>query len=330
LHLVSEALVAAGAGAPDPTSKVVRALGPRALAPPDLTIPELDADAALADVVTAALRRSVAQIITNDHVIRLDDDVEGVHKSRVGTRRLRSDLQTLAPVLAAGWADDLRAELSELAAALGVVRDSDVLIERLWRAVDELPGEDRGPAALVVARLEHERRAQVAELLVLLDGDRYVELLDDLVEAALRPRLAEDAGGPAAGRLPDLVRPRWRRLRRAVECLGADPDDDALHQVRILAKRARYATELAAPVMGDAAAELAMALARLQDHLGELHDAVVAERWLRSALPVLAPDERFAAGELVAVERAAAAELRASWPAAWTACDRKALTRWFR
>jgi len=39
---------------------------------------------------------------------------------------------------------------------------------------------------------------------------------------------------------------------------------------------------------------------------------------------------RFAAGELVAAERAAAAELRAAWPATWAACDRKALTRWFR
>jgi CHAD domain-containing protein len=330
MHLVSDALVAAGAGAPDPTSKVVRALGPRALAPVDLATPTLDADSSIGDVVTSALRRSVAQILANDHVIRLDDDIEGVHKARVGTRRLRSDLQTLAPVLADGWADDLRSELKDLAAALGVVRDADVLIERLWRAAETLPAEDRGAAGLVVRHLEDGRRAQVGALLVAMSDDRYVALLDDLVAAALRPRFADHAATPAAERLPELVRPRWRRLRRAVEHLGPRPTDEALHGVRILAKRARYACELAAPVMGDDAADLGTGLARLQDVLGELHDSAVAEEWLRSVLPTLAPEGRFAAGELVAAERAAAAELRAAWPATWAACDRKALTRWFR
>lgn len=330
MHLVSDALVAAGAGAPDPTSKVVRALGPRALAPTDLTLATLDADADLRDVVTAALRRSVAQIIGNDHVIRLDDDIEGVHKARVATRRLRSDLQTLAPLLGDGWADDLRAELKDLAAALGIVRDTDVLVERLCQAVDRLPAQDRGAAALVVRHLEDGRRAQVASLLTTMGDDGYVALLDDLVAAALRPRFAKQADGRAAVRLPELVRPRWRRLRRAVEHLGPHPDDEALHAVRILAKRARYASELAAPVVGDDAADLAAGLARVQDVLGELHDSAVAQAWLRSVLPTLAPEERFATGELVTLELAAAAELRSAWPAAWAACDRKALTRWLR
>jgi CHAD domain-containing protein len=330
MHLVSDALVAAGAGAPDPTSKVVRALGPRALAPPDLTPPALDPGADVHDVVTAALRRSVAQIIGSDHVVRLDDDTEGVHKARVGTRRLRSDLQTLAPVLQAGWADDLRAELKDLAATLGVVRDTDVLVERLWRLVDRLPAQDRGAAAMVVRHLEDGRRAQVGSLLQTMNGDGYRTLLDDLVAAALRPRFAPSSAGPAAERLPELVRPRWRRLRRAVERLGPQPEDEALHAVRILAKRARYASELAAPVLGDDATDLAAGLARLQDILGELHDSVVAQAWLRSVLPTLAPDERFAAGELVTLELAAAVDLRAAWPGAWAACDRKALTRWLR
>ena len=39
-------LEAAGAGQPDPTPKLVRALGPRALAPPELVVPTVDPDAA--------------------------------------------------------------------------------------------------------------------------------------------------------------------------------------------------------------------------------------------------------------------------------------------
>ncbi len=330
LHLVTEALVAAGAGAPDPTAKVARALGPRALIPPDLTPADLGPDASVGDVVTTALRRSVAQIVANDHVVRLDDDIEGVHKARVGTRRLRSDLQMLEPVLDEAWAEQLRCRLKGLAAELGVVRDTDVLLQRLWRAVDGLPADDRPAAALVVHRLEDQRRAQVASLLATMSGEPYVELLDDLVAAALRPRTNKRVGDRAAAALPELVRPRWRRLRRAVEELGPGPTDDALHRVRILAKRARYACELAAPVVGDDAADLAGCLAALQDVLGELHDTAVAEAWVRRTLPALTHDERFAAGELVAEQRGEAASLRAAWPAAWAACDRKALTRWLR
>ena len=330
MQTVSDALVAAGAGAPDPTSKIVRALGPRALVPPDLAVPELGPDSDMAAVVTAAVRHSVAQIVSHDHVVRLDDDSEGVHKARVGTRRLRSDLQTLAPVLVDGWADDLRAELKELAGALGVVRDTDVLIERLLRHVGELPSEHRAAAGRVIRHLENGRKAQVAALLATMSDPGYVELLDDLVAAALRPRLADSSSATAFDRLPDLVRPRWRRLRKAVDRLGHHPADDDLHRVRILAKRARYACELAAPVMGPDAVDLADRLTALQDVLGELHDTAVAQEWLRSVVPTIPDDQGVAAGELVTLERERAAELRAAWPAAWAACDRKALTRWFR
>ncbi|HEY6532561.1 MAG TPA: CYTH and CHAD domain-containing protein [Acidimicrobiales bacterium] len=330
LHLVAEALVAAGAGAPDPTPKVARALGPRALIPPDLIVGSPEPTAPMADVVTAALRRSVRQIVDHDHVIRLDDDPEGVHKMRVGTRRLRSDLQTLEPVLDGAWADELRSDLKELAAELGIVRDADVLLERLWRAVEDLPAADRAVGARVVHRLEEERRALQGELIDVLDSVDYVGLLEELASGALRPRLGTRARERADQVLPELVRPRWRRLRKAVEGLGASPTDDELHQVRILAKRTRYAADLASPVVGDAAADLASRLADIQDVLGDLHDTVVAEDWLRRTLPALDHEARFVSGELVAAQRSERAALRGAWPAAWAACDRKALTRWLR
>ena len=96
LVLVAGALERAGAGAPDRTTKVVRALGPRALAPPDLTAPEVGPDATMALLVHAGLTKAARQVVDHDHVIRLDDDVEGVHKARVGLRRMRSNLQTFA------------------------------------------------------------------------------------------------------------------------------------------------------------------------------------------------------------------------------------------
>ena len=330
LEQVAAALTAAGAGAPDPTPKVARALGPRSLVPSELEAPELDGGASMAAVVTASLRRSVGQLVAHDHVVRLDDDIEGVHRARVGTRRLRSDLRTLAPVLAEGWADRLRGELRELATDLGRVRDHDVLLARLGAAVATLPEGDRPAAAEVVARVAAPRAGEQAELLEVMRSERYLVLLDDLVAAATEPRLGEGADEPARRVLPGLVRPRWTQLRKTVADLGPDPDSAALHGVRILVKRARYASELAGPVVGEGAAALGVALADLQDVLGDLHDTEVAEARLRSLLPGLGSGERFAAGELVATERAQRAHLRAAWPEAWAACDRKSLTGWLR
>jgi CHAD domain-containing protein len=330
LRAVTDALVGAGAGAPDPTSKVARALGPRALLPPDLAPVPPDPSSTMADVVRSALRRSAGQIVDHDHVVRLDDDIEGVHKMRVATRRLRSDLQTLEPVLEKGWADELRGDLKALAAELGTVRDTDVLLARLRRHIAELPADDRPVARRIVGRLEDARRAQVGALLATLDSDAYVDLLDEVVAGALEPRLGPDGQDAAVDTLPGLVRPRWRRLAKAVRALGPQPADEDLHQVRILAKRARYAAELAAPVAGDAAADLAAHLAEVQDVLGEIHDTVVAEGWLRAVALELDHEARFAAGALAATQRAERAALMAAWPDAWSACDRKALTGWLR
>ncbi len=183
---------------------------------------------------------------------------------------------------------------------------------------------------MVLRGVERQRREQLAIVRSVLAGPQYVALLDDLVATALQPGVAGDQDRPAAEVLPELVRPTWRRLRRAVEALGSEPDDEALHGVRLLAKRARYASELAAPVVGEDAEQLATALADLQDVLGDLHDAVLAEAWLRRAARVLGPSERFAVGEMVVLERFAAADRRAEFLPAWEACDRKTLTRWLR
>jgi CHAD domain-containing protein len=331
LRMVADALVAAGAGAPDPTSKVVRALGPRAQSPSGLAGPDLDPGSTIAEVVAAALRSSVATIVGADHVIRLDDldpDHDGVRRARSAVRRLRSDLETLAPVLDPQWVEALRSATKELGELLGTVRSTDGLVERLLRAIGALAAEERKVATGVVHHLEERRRDEVASLLSLLCDDRYVALLEELVAAGESPRLLEEGDVAAAGRLPELVRHRWTRLGRAVEHLGPEPDDDSLLRVRSLARRARHASELAAPVVGSPASLLARSLGGLQDVLGGFHHATDAEAWLREVMPALGPDERAVAEALAALQHVDVAAARSRWHDAWAACDTEATTEW--
>jgi CHAD domain-containing protein len=331
LSSVSAALVAAGAGATEPIPKVARALGPRALAPPDLAGPVLDESSSVADVVAGAIRSSVASIVGADHAIRLgDEDGDGVRRARSAVRRLRSDLDTLGPLLDPTWAEGLRAGVAELGEALALVRRTDLLVERLLRSTGALPADERAHAARLVHQLEEQRAVDTVALLGLLNAERYVGLLDQLVAGAEAPRLADDGAAPAVEQVPALVERRWRRLHRAVDHLPAEASDEALLEVRSAARRARHAAELAVPLVGASAALLARGLGGLQEVLGTLHHARDAQAWLAEVLHALGTDERVAAESLAALQRADADQARSAWHDAWDACDTKAATRWLR
>jgi CHAD domain-containing protein len=324
-----ERLRHAGAGAPGPTPGYIRTLGPRASQPPEVLVPRLGSGATAGDVLRRAIAASVVRLTKHDTVMRLDTDPEGVHQARVATRRLRSDLRTFRPLLDREWASALRDELGWLARALGVVRDGDVLLERMRTRVAQLPQVNARGAASVVATLEAARGEAHGELLVTLRGERYLALLDRLVAAANAPALLPEADLPALTVLPRLVRRPWRGLARRVKALGDPPADEELHAVRIEAKRVRYAAEAAAPLLGRQARAFARAAAALQEVLGELNDAVVAEEWLRDwagrSRSTLAA---FAAGELAGLERAEAQETRARWRKPWKELSSPRLRSW--
>jgi CHAD domain-containing protein len=111
-----------------------------------------------------------------------------------------------------------------------------------------------------------------------------------------------------------------------VSALSPDSPDEELHHTRILAKRARYAAEAAAPVVGQEAQRFAKAAAGLQTVLGEHQDAVVAQGWLRANAG--GGRRALAAGQLLARESARAAAARADWPRAWKLLNRKKLRAW--
>ena len=83
------------------------------------------------------------------------------------------------------------------------------------------------------------------------------------------------------------------------------------------AKRARYATELAAPADNKRAQTLIARLKELQDVLGDHNDGVVAERRLREfAAKARAPRAAFTAGRIAERRRALAEEARRNLPRA--------------
>src|SRR5439155_257698 len=73
----------AGAGAPDPTPKHVRALGPRAMEPPEVSPLPVLPGAAAKEVIRSVLAQSVAHLLRHDPIVRTGGDPEAVHQARV-------------------------------------------------------------------------------------------------------------------------------------------------------------------------------------------------------------------------------------------------------
>jgi CHAD domain-containing protein len=329
LDRVVDRLLEAGAQAAEPIPKYLRALGGRERTlGPEVVEPEVDASASVETLLRHDLASGTLRLFRHEAGVRIGEDPEAVHQARVATRRIRSTLRTFSSLLDQEWTDRLRDDLKWLANLLGDVRDTDVLLERFSEHLAALPAEDAKPGRRLLDRLNSQRDQARRRLLGGMATDKYARLLEDLVAAAAAPALLPGADRPAAEVMPPLVAKPWKKLRKAVRKAGDDPSDHELHQIRIRAKRARYAAEAVEPVIGKPAEDFADAISDLQGVLGDHQDAVVGEAWLREAAGSARRDAAVAAGLLIAAERASGAGTRDRWPKVWKAAKSKQLRAW--
>lgn len=322
-------LRSAGAGVAAALAKHLRALGYAAAPADELEVPSLPRTPTARDVIARAIALSVERLIRHDAVVRLDADIEGVHQARVATRRLRSDLRTFAPLLDPAWVEATRDELKWLGGVLGGARDTDVLLERLEGRVASLPSTEQPGGAVVLEALTMADKDAHAAVLDALRSERYAVLLEGLVAAAKEPPFLEGASAKAREVLPGFVQGPYRSLAKAVRKARRHPTDEALHRVRICAKRARYAAEAVEPAVGDPAARFAEAATELQRLLGEHQDAVVVAAWLRGwAATGIGADAAFAAGTIAGLEWAEADAMRRGWERVWRRLEDPKLRRW--
>lgn len=314
LDALTDVLRREGAGDPDPTPKNVVALGERAHAR-ELNAPSLQKNPRGGDLVRAALVQAVEALVRCDAPLRLGPHPDAVHDARVATRRLRSHLRTFLPLLDRPWACALRDSLRLLTDGFGAARDADVLLARLQRRAQALPTPDQRRIETLLRPFRAARDQAYARVHDLLRDPAYVRVVDEVIEAAARPRFVARADAPACDIVPALVDDAWKSVRKRVRRRGNPPSDRELHGIRIKAKRLRYAAEAVAPVAGRRVARIARRAEALQDTLGEQHDAVVACERLRAHDSP--PQAAFLAGALVALETLAAQDARAGWRRRW-------------
>jgi len=287
-----------------------------------------DPDLSVADVLRLTVANAYQRLVDNETGLRDPSNDEAVHQARVATRRLRSDLKTFDRWLDRHSASELRGELRWLGGELGAVRDLDVMRARLRGHATALPTTEADAAERVIRRLDADREAARVEMVATIGSRRYMNLRDAMAAAAIHVPCTPPARATPAAVLAAEVREAWRKLRKSVRRLGDHPADDALHGVRVRAKRTRYAAEACIPAYGKRARMLAKAMADVQDILGEHHDAVVAGEWIAKTAHECTPGEAYALGMLAETERASARAAHERFPSVWEAASRKRLHAW--
>ncbi|MGI8880601.1 MAG: CHAD domain-containing protein [Jatrophihabitans sp.] len=273
LRTIGAALLRAGAHPSAATSKLARAVPAPA--------PAVEPGTA-ASVVLVYLTDQYRALIAGDVALRRGE-IGRVHKTRVAIRRLRSALRVFGSLFDPGHTAALDDELRWMAGVLGAVRDSQVLDRRLRGLLDEVDEADLlGP---VSARIHGELAGRQAEsweaVQAALAGARYVALLGLLGDWLRQPALASKGSRPV-GAVPRLVRKAERKASRRLSRAAEGHRAATLHSARKAAKRARYASEAARPVLGGKRSKKhAKRYEALQDLLGEHQDAMLSTTFLR-------------------------------------------------
>lgn len=292
-----------------------------------------DDPAALA--LTRALAEGFHWIEVNSPKAR-EADPKGIHRLRNTSRRLRSVLRLFQGLTDPGWSDPLAAELKWLADVLGVVRDLDVLTDRLQSATLALGEESAVALHPLFDDLAERRRDAVERLREAMTSERYAALRESDQADASALTLTDEANEPCREVLPPRVAALWKDLKRRGRALEPSDPDEAFHSVRKQVKRVRLAAEMTAEVLDPGPARAARRfpgkLKQTQDVLGAHQDATIAESLIREAAEARPELGRFnlAAGRLIERESRASTEARARFFQVWLSLDRKKSARWLR
>ena len=264
------------------------------------------------------MKGQVDAIDAHEAGARTGRDPEDVHQMRVAVRRLRAILRASRPLFDPRWVDGLRRELKRLGTVLGGVRDLDVLHAYLRSQLEALPAPERRAGQPYLLRpLDADRVRERTSLRAALASPRYARLLRRLQAALVHPPTR-----PSSVPLPGIAASEFEKLRKAVAKLPRQPSAEELHAVRIKVKRARYAAELAQPMIGRRVERFITKAKKLQDILGEHQDAVVAEEYLRKVTE-RTPAAQALAQQLIKQQRTRRKKALAAFSKKWPKLKRR-------
>ena len=243
----------------------------------------------MTEAAAKTLRFHLAKMLEHEEGTRLGEDPEELHDMRVSTRRMRMALRVFTDYLDPQVMRPVLKGLRRTGRTLGNVRDLDVFNEKTQVYLDGLPEDFAGDLDGLLAAWKAERDKQRDVLVAYLDGKRYrrfVERTQELLEGpveALAPRTAVATRPQRVAQVLPGVLYKDMAVVWAFEGQlgGLETPLPRFHALRKSCKGLRYTLEFFEGVLGGGARPLIKRVKGLQDHLGDLQDAVVTSGVLR-------------------------------------------------
>ncbi len=217
-----------------------------------------------------SLRRSVDLTVNNS-------GPDPLHDLRVATRRTRSALSQLGAVLPAEEVATFAADFTWLGEITGPCRDLDVWLLDLSARRDDLATDKATALSQFESEVRAARDRAHAEVVLGITSPRCRRLLESW-EAFLSNQSAtaeppQDADTPLKVFADERITKAYQRVLRRGRDLGAESPPEALHRLRIAAKKLRYLLEFFRSLYRAESIDPRITeLKGLQDVLGELND----------------------------------------------------------
>lgn len=232
-------------------------------------------------------RACLHQVVANRPAMQ-NGDPEGLHQMRVALRRIRAAISLFSDMLADPQTDGMKAELKWIARELGPARELDVFVKRVVNPVAD--GKPNGPGMAVLTKeLRDKREDAFARARAAIESSRFRALVlaaAEWIESGEWTRNADDLVRPLRERpIAAVAADELRRRRKKILKSGArlnEIDPQRRHELRIQAKKLRYASEFFAGAFSGKKVvrrrnNFVAALEKLQDALGDLNDISVHE-----------------------------------------------------
>lgn len=240
----------------------------------------------MAMVAQKVFSRQFARMLAHEKGTRKGEDIEELHDMRVSIRRMRAAAKVFEAYLDSKKLGPHLKGLKSTLGALGDVRDLDVFREKAEEYLKKLPPENEHDLDPLFAVLAEEREKSRKNMLIYLESERYSnfkkEFSEDLADYefwALPTTTKKHDALPHRIKdvLPSILYARFADIGAYSEWVeGPYVYVERLHRLRIAAKGLRYTLEFFGEVLGKDVEIMIEEFKALQDHLGDLHDAVVA------------------------------------------------------
>ncbi|MBK7933846.1 MAG: CHAD domain-containing protein [Pyrinomonadaceae bacterium] len=215
------------------------------------------------------------EVVNFGGAVTVEWNVNAVHDMRVALRRLRSALRDLSPMIDGKSIRRIKAALKKIAATLGKVRDLDVAIIAMeGLSVETRNDPNKTGIDALIAKLRIQRENGHAGIRKTFKSISVEGLRNGFLQQIEGPRCRRHLSRPAdlfeVGR--SVIDTRLDLLCSASNALFTPFDGARLHELRIAAKRLRYALELFESGWPDKYGGFVKEISKLQAHLGEVHD----------------------------------------------------------